>query len=82
MIRLNRLSFWLSMLLTGLVIASDAPPLTLPKGFLEQLPLLEQLSDNEFDALAQFATAQQSQREADRDVEAADGEVGEVRHAR
>ncbi len=47
--------FWLSMLMMSLAIAGDTPPQTLPRGFLEQLPLLEKLSDREFDALARFA---------------------------
>ena len=54
----NRSLFWLTLLLMSLAIASDAPPPTLPRGFLEQLPLLEQLSDREFDALARFASGQ------------------------
>jgi len=44
--------------------------------------LLERLSDNEFEALAQFATTQQVQRGAESAVEAPGDETGEVRHAR
>ena len=52
----NRSLFWL-LLLMSIAIASDTPPPTLPRGFLEQLTLLEQLSDREFDALARFAAS-------------------------
>jgi len=54
----QRTLFWLSILSMSIAIAGDAPPATLPKGFLEQLPLLERLSDREFDALARFAASQ------------------------
>ncbi len=56
---MNRSLFWL-LPLVSIAIASDMPPPTLPRGFLEQLPLLEQLSDEEFDALARFVATRTS----------------------
>ena len=41
-----------------MVLASDAPPATLPKGFLEQLPLLERFQDQEFENFLQFVQQQ------------------------
>ena len=66
----NRSLFWL-LLLMSIAIASDTPPPTLPRGFLEQLPLLERLSDREFDALARFAAAR-TRSGAGEDDDAAD----------
>jgi len=40
--------------LISLVLANDVPPTTLPKGFLEQLPLLESFNDLEFEQLIYF----------------------------
>jgi len=37
------------------VMASDAPPSVLPRGFLEQLPILMQLSEKEFEYLLKYA---------------------------
>ena len=37
------------------VMASDAPPAKLPRGFLEQLPLLIQFSEKEFELLLIFS---------------------------
>lgn len=38
------------------VMASDAPPATLPQGFLEQLPLLMQLNEEEFQLLLKYTS--------------------------
>jgi len=45
---------WLLLGLISFVLASDAPPATLPKGFLEQLPLLEGFDDQEFEQFIIF----------------------------
>jgi hypothetical protein len=42
--------------LVSLVLAGDTPPPTLPKGFLENLPLMETLKDDEFKAFLQFVS--------------------------
>ncbi len=47
--------FWLTITWISLALAGDTPPPTLPKGFLEDLPLIEKLKDDEFNALVQFA---------------------------
>ena len=45
----------------SLALASDVPPETLPKGFLEQLPLLESFQDAEFEYFLQFVEQQITQ---------------------
>jgi hypothetical protein len=51
-------SYWLLGVIS-LALASDVPPATLPKGFLEQLPLLEHLPDAEFENFLQFVQLQE-----------------------
>ena len=55
------ISSWLLLGTISLVLASDAPPATLPKGFLEQLPILESFKDNEFEIFLQFAKSEQAE---------------------
>ncbi len=43
-----------------LAMAADSVPATLPKGFLEKLPVLSQLSDKEFNQLLALAKTQQT----------------------
>jgi len=47
------------------VMASDAPPAMLPRGFLEQLPLLMQLSQKEFEHLLKYAEDSDSEKHLD-----------------
>ena len=47
-------SSWLLLGIISTVLASDAPPATLPKGFLEALPILESFKDHEFESFLQF----------------------------
>jgi hypothetical protein len=54
----KRKHFWWLLGSISLVIASDTPPTTLPKGFLEQLPLLERFQDQEFENFLQFVQQQ------------------------
>jgi hypothetical protein len=54
-------SSWLLLGTNSLVLASDAPPATLPKGFLEQLPILESFKDDEFEIFLQFAKNDQAE---------------------
>lgn len=53
----RRHSWWLLGSIS-VVLASDVPPATLPKGFLEQLPLLESFNAQEFESFLHFTQQQ------------------------
>jgi len=52
---INRRLITILLVFASTVMASDAPPAVLPRGFLEQLPILMQLSDKEFEYLLKYA---------------------------
>jgi hypothetical protein len=47
----------------SLALASDSPPITIPKGFLEQLSTLETFKNEEFDAFIQFVVKQNENKQ-------------------
>ena len=49
---------WLLMSFISIALASDSPPATLPKGFLEQLPTLEKIEGKEFEVFMQYVAEQ------------------------
>lgn len=49
---------WLMIAFLGLALAGDTPPLTLPKGFLEDLPVIETFEDQEFTVFLAFVKEQ------------------------
>ena len=67
------------LIFTLTVMASDAPPVTLPRGFLEQLPLLMQLSDKEFELFLKYTGESKSynRRTGERTVKSGKGNKGE-----
>ncbi len=50
--------FWLTISLATLALAGDTPPPTLPKGFLEDLPVMETFEEQEFAAFLAFVKEQ------------------------
>ena len=42
---------WLLLSISTLVFSGDTPPQTLPRAFVQQLPLLMELRDDEFEGL-------------------------------
>jgi len=54
----NKVSLTGFLLVPLLVMAANLTPATLPKGFLEKLPVLVKLNDNEFNQLLALAQQQ------------------------
>jgi len=54
----SKVSLTIFLLLPLLVMAANLAPTTLPKGFLEKLPLLVKLNDKEFNQLLALAQQQ------------------------
>ncbi|MFV2057275.1 MAG: hypothetical protein ACC707_12455 [Thiohalomonadales bacterium] len=76
----NRRLAIIVILFTSAVMASDAPPAMLPQGFLEQLTLLMQLSEQEFEVLLNYADADANTKRHNNEVPLntpADGNRGE-----
>ncbi len=55
MVSLRRRLVTTALVFASTVMASDAPPAALPRGFLEDLPVLMQLNQEEFELLLKYA---------------------------
>jgi hypothetical protein len=53
---------FLLLLVTAAAISASTPPATLPRGFLEQLPMFLEMPDKEYDTLLQATDSDESKK--------------------